>query len=123
MARVFLCDDSELFRIVARVQLTSRGHEVVGEGCDGPSCLAGIQDCTPDVVLLDHVLPTPPDMAELRARIPGSRVILYAGMPIAELRVEAATIGADAALSKASSFGDLDALVRAVASGQSPASS
>ncbi len=115
MARVFLCDDSTLFRTVARVQLESHGHEVVGEGGDGPACLAGIAAADPEVVLLDHVLPTPPDLAALRAQIPQVKVILYAGMPIAELEAEAAIVGADAALSKASPFEELGALVREVA--------
>ncbi len=116
MARVFLCDDSTLFRTVARVQLTARGHEVVGEGGDGELCVAGVRASAPDVVLLDHVLPTPPDLAALRSRMPGVRVVLYAGMPLPELELEARTVGADAALSKASSFDELAALVTEVAS-------
>ena len=115
MARVFLCDDSDLFRTVARVQLTSRGHEVVGEGGDGPSCIAGVAEVEPDVVLLDLAMPAPPALAELRAQFPDTKVILYAGMPIAELEVEARIVGADAALSKASPFGELAALVSRVA--------
>lgn len=115
MARVYLCDDSDFFRTVARVQLSSRGHEVVGEGGDGPSCLAGVAAARPEVVLLDHVLPSPPDLAALRAQIPDSRVILYAGMPIEQLEEEARVVGADAALSKASSFDELAALVQQVA--------
>lgn len=115
MARVFLCDDSMLFRTVARVQLESRDHEVVGEGGDGDECIAGIAAANPDVVLLDHVLPTPPDLARLRARIPEVRVILYAGMPQAQVEAEGREVGADAALSKASSFDDLSDLVRRVA--------
>lgn len=115
MARVFHCDDSDLFRTVARVQLTSRGHEVVGDGDDGPSCLEGVAAADPDVLLLDHVLPTLVDLAALRARIPATAVILYAGMPIAELEAEAVIVGADAALSKASSFHELAELVREVA--------
>lgn len=115
MARVYLCDDSDFFRTVARVQLTSRGHEVVGEGGDGPACVVGVGETRPDVVLLDHVLPTPPDLARLRAQIPDAKVILYAGMPVSELVLEAEIVGADAALSKASSFNELAALVQEVA--------
>lgn len=115
MARVFLCDDSHLFRTVVRVQLSSRGHEVVGEGGDDAECLSGVAACAPEVVLLDHVLPQCEELAAFRAQIPDTRVVLYAGMPLAQLEAEARIVGADAALSKASSFDELAALVHEVA--------
>lgn len=115
MVRVFLCDDSELFRTVVRVQLTAHGHEVVGEGGDGAACVAGVATTHPEVVLLDHVLPTPPALAALRAEMPQVKVILYAGMLASDLAVEAEIVGADAFLSKASPFEELGALVREVA--------
>ena len=120
MARVFLCDDSDLFRTVARVQLEARGHEVVGEGGDAGACITGVRESLPEVVLLDHVLPTPLDLAELRRAMPNARVILYAGTPQPDVEREGAIVGADAALSKASSFDELAALVRTLADG-SPA--
>ena len=121
MARVFLCDDSDLFRTVARVQIEARGHQVVGEGGDAGACVKGVIDTAPEVVLLDHVLPTPVDLAELRRAMPAAKVILYAGMPQPDVEREGTIVGADAALSKASSFDELAALIRTVAAEGTPA--
>lgn len=57
VGRVFIVDDSEPFRAVARALLESGGYQVVGDAGTGAEALAGVSEAGPDVVLLDIALP------------------------------------------------------------------
>ena len=56
MTRIFLVDDHRLFLSGVRAELR-REFEIVGEGEDVPTAIAGIVTTRPDVVLLDVHLP------------------------------------------------------------------
>jgi DNA-binding NarL/FixJ family response regulator len=114
MARVFLCDDSEAFRMLARLNLEARGHEVVGE-CGVPEqCRTLLEAAQPDVALVDGFLPPDITLAGLRENLPATRFVLYPGMPDGPLVDEAARAGADAAISKSASFDEVSGLVRQI---------
>ncbi len=57
MAATVLCvdDDRNLCQLVAKA-LAAEGY-VVRTGCDGTAALALVRDATPDLVLLDTLLP------------------------------------------------------------------
>jgi two-component system, NarL family, nitrate/nitrite response regulator NarL len=55
--RVLLVDDHQGFLRAAVALLESEGMEVVGTAESGTAALAALDRCTPDVVLLDYVLP------------------------------------------------------------------
>ncbi|MCW2991416.1 MAG: response regulator transcription factor [Solirubrobacterales bacterium] len=111
MARVFLCDDSDSFRLLARLNLEALGHEVVGECGRPPECAALLRAAAPDLALVDGFLPESIPLASLREGLPDTRFVLYSGMPIAELAREAQRTGADAAIGKSASFGEVAELI------------
>jgi DNA-binding NarL/FixJ family response regulator len=54
--RVFLADDSQQIRQRVNALLTDADVDIVGEAATPATCIAGILDCHPDVVVLDHRL-------------------------------------------------------------------
>lgn len=70
----------------------------------------------PDVLLLDFMLPEGPTDAarvdDLRARVPGLRVVLVSSLPAVALREEALRTGADGFCTKATTAPELLAVVR-----------
>lgn len=114
MARVFLCDDSESFRLLARLNLEARGHEIVGESGEPEACAERLRGVTPDVALVDGFLPETITLSMLRAGSPSTLFVLYSGMPQALLDREAEHSGADAAISKSASFDEVAVLIRSL---------
>ncbi len=55
--RVVLVDDDGRFRATARRALEAEGVEVVAEIASGKDALAAVEDCYPDVVLVDVRMP------------------------------------------------------------------
>ncbi|MDQ2848261.1 MAG: response regulator transcription factor [Actinomycetota bacterium] len=56
MSRVLVVDDDATVREVVRRYLTRDGHEVI-EAADGPSALNAVRNSSPDLVVLDLMLP------------------------------------------------------------------
>ena len=56
-ARVLIVDDHQSFRRLASRLLMASGFTVVGEAADAASALESVAMLTPDVVLLDMMLP------------------------------------------------------------------
>ncbi|MCL9795830.1 response regulator transcription factor [Frankia sp. AgKG'84/4] len=78
VGRVFIVDDNEPFRAVARALLESGGYEVVGDAATGAEALAGVPAAAPDIVLLDVALPDTDGFhvcRELRAAVPDATVV------------------------------------------------
>jgi DNA-binding NarL/FixJ family response regulator len=55
--RVVLVDDDRRFRATARRALEAEGVEILAEVSSGEDALATVQDCYPDVVLIDVRMP------------------------------------------------------------------
>jgi DNA-binding NarL/FixJ family response regulator len=54
--KVFLADDSPAIRQRVGAMLGAAAMDVVGQAATPETCIAGILDCHPDVVVLDHQL-------------------------------------------------------------------
>ena len=54
---IFIVDDNDAFRSLARRMLGAEGFHVIGEAEDGASAIRAVRELSPDVVLLDVVLP------------------------------------------------------------------
>lgn len=54
---ILIVDDNGAFRSLARRLLDGGGFHVIGEAEDGASAIRAVQELSPDVVLLDVVLP------------------------------------------------------------------
>ncbi|OPX68310.1 MAG: transcriptional regulator NarL [Methanoregulaceae archaeon PtaB.Bin056] len=82
MGKVLLVDDSELARYLMSQILISGGHEVVGEASDGIEALQKVRETSPDVVILDVIMPKmrgPETLEEIRKISPATRVIICSG--------------------------------------------
>ena len=115
MARVYLCEDDESFRLLTRLHLEALGHEVVGESGDGARCVEGLASTQADVALLDGIL-NAEQWAAVRERSPDTRLVLYSGMPDDRLASEAARLGADDAMRKGAGSGALGGLIERLTS-------
>ena len=63
--RVLIADDEKNMRWVLGEALTAEGYDVF-EASDGKEALAAVDDQTPDVMVLDHKMPSPDGMEVLR---------------------------------------------------------
>lgn len=55
--RVVLAEDEALIRLDLRESLVEQGYDVVGEAADGAEALALVRELSPDVVILDVMMP------------------------------------------------------------------
>ena len=96
-------DAKELREMIAR-ELDFEGVAIVGEASSGPEALLVASDATPDVVILDYLMPgqTGEEAArDLRAQDPGVKIVACSGV------VKSKPYWADAFVDK-SNLGDLE---------------
>lgn len=97
--RVLIVDDSVAFRQALRMLLErTAGIELVGEAEDGEQAVAQTAAVTPDVVLIDMVMPRVNGLAATRlikAQAPGTYVVLLSIQGEESVRRAAADAGAD----------------------------
>jgi DNA-binding NarL/FixJ family response regulator len=115
--RLFLCDDNEQYRQLARLVLQRAGHEIVGEAGDGAEAIQRAPESSPDVVLLDLNMPEVDGFEALpalrEAMAPETKiVILTTGQAPGERR-QALDAGADAFIAKPARVFTLDEQLRA----------
>ncbi|MBJ7330091.1 MAG: response regulator transcription factor [Solirubrobacteraceae bacterium] len=112
---VLIVDDHERFRSVARRALEGDGWDVVGEAADGLSGLAAAGQLTPDVMLLDVMLPDVSGLEiarRMQSEVPDTEVVLVSTHEEDDYAGLAAENGARGFLPKAELSGDaLDALL------------
>ena len=121
MIRVMVVDDQELIRQSLKVILSVNADmEVVGIAGDGSETLKVIEECRPDVVLMDIRMPVM-DGVECTARIkekhPEIKVIALTTFDDDEFVFGALKNGASGYLLKGSSLQELSAAIRTVYSG------
>ena len=77
--RLFICDDNEQYRTLARMVLEMAGHEIVGEAGDGEEALEQAPATDPDVLLLDLNMPKMGGfeaLPHLRELLPASKILI-----------------------------------------------
>ena len=121
MIRVMVVDDQELIRQSLKVILSVNADmEVVGIAGDGSETLKVIEECRPDVVLMDIRMPVM-DGVECTARIkekhPEIKVIALTTFDDDEFVFGALKNGASGYLLKGSSLQELSSAIRTVYSG------
>jgi len=114
--RVFLCDDNNEYRTLARIVLRRGGFEVVGEASDGAEALARAPEAAPEVILLDLNMPRMnglQTLPPLRAILPDAKVIVLTSGQASDERERALRAGAHGFLAKPASIFRLADEVRA----------
>ena len=104
MSHILYADDHEPMRLMVRDLLQASGHEVA-LACDGPSALAGVQERTPDLLILDVSMPGLSGLDVCRAvkadpRTASVPVLMLTGEGDVERKVEGFEAGADDYLAK-----------------------
>jgi len=82
MVDILLVDDSELARFLLKQILVSGGHTIVGEAGDGEECIAKVGELSPQMVILDLVMPKMRGIETLkviREIDPGLKVVICSG--------------------------------------------
>ena len=101
--RVLIADDIPELRTLLRTTLQGPGFQLVGEAGDGHEALRLAAEREPDVVVLDLGMPGvdgPAMVAELRRRVPATRVVALSAFAAEEPRRLALDRGAHACLDK-----------------------
>ena len=122
-----IVDDHPVVRQGLRTFLAvQEGIDVVGEAGDGAEAVAMVRTLTPDVVLLDLVMPGLDGVAaiaRLTAEIPGTKVLVLTSFPDDDKLLAAVQAGAAGYLLKDVAPAELANAVRAVARGEAALSS
>jgi two-component system, NarL family, response regulator LiaR len=120
--RVLLVDDHPVVRQGLRALLSTQdGIEVVGEADDGEAAVAATERLSPDVVLMDVVMPGMDGVEALRRigeRRPQTRVVMLTSYADERTAMEAVDAGASGFLLKDASPRDVAAAIRAAHRGE-----
>lgn len=120
--RVLIADDHELVRRgLAMLLETESGIQVVGEARTGSEAVAAVLRERPDVLLVDLKMPELDGLGVLKvvkARAPGTRVVLLTGLEVDEAILEAVYQGADGFLFKDVPPAELCKAIRVIAAGE-----
>jgi DNA-binding NarL/FixJ family response regulator len=108
--RVFLADDDSSYRFLLRETLPASGIEVVGEAAEPEAVVDGVARAAPDVVLLDRFCEAR-TVEEMRAAVPGVRVIILSGYQPGD-GDQALVAAADGYVVKGADLDELRAAVR-----------
>jgi len=118
--RVVVADDADGLReLVCLLLDLEEDFQVVGSAADGVGAVEVSVAQRPDVVVLDLAMPVMDGMAalaELRQRLPGTRVVVCTGYDVAAARTAVMAAGAAAVLQKDGGFTELPGRLREILS-------
>jgi two-component system response regulator MprA len=124
MLHVLVVDDEPDLLELCRIELTDAGHRVT-VAADGAAALAAVEADTPDIVLLDFMLPGVDGLTVLErlsrgTTAPSVPVVMFSARNATHDTVRALAAGATAYVAKPIDFVDLERLLRDVVA-ESPA--
>jgi len=97
MARILIVDDSTVMRKNLRTILTSSGHEVVAEACDGKQAFILYTQYKPDLVTMDISMPNMSGVeavGEIIKKDPAAKIIMISALNQKQMVFEALKNGA-----------------------------
>lgn len=120
--RVVLIDDHDLLRRGMKTMLESEGTiTIVGEASDGMDAVRLVEECDPQVVVVDVVMPNKNGIdttRELKDAFPNVGVVVLSGHDEQQFVFDALKAGASGYLLKTADLDEVVATVRSVASGE-----
>jgi len=120
--RVVLADDHSIFRSGLKALLTIEADlEVVGEAGDAPEALARCLALSPDVLVLDLVMPGQTGLQllpQLAAQCPGTKVLILTMLPEEQYLVQVLRAGGSGYVPKSAADSDLIDAIRTVHGGR-----
>lgn len=116
--RILVVDDHEDNIELLRARLEARGYEVIGAS-DGQAALDEVAKTTPDLILLDVMMPKMDGMEVVRRLkankdLPFIPVIMQTALDSTENKVEGLDAGADDYITKPINFAELEARVNSL---------
>src|SRR5450759_1677776 len=116
--RILVVDDHEDNIELLRARLEARGYEVFGAS-DGQSALDQVEHISPDLILLDVMMPKMDGMEVVRRLkankdLPFIPVIMQTALDSTENKVEGLDAGADDYITKPINFAELEARVNSL---------
>ena len=116
--RILVVDDHEDNIELLRARLEARGYEVFGAS-DGQAALDQVEHLSPDLILLDVMMPKMDGMEVVRRlkankNLPFIPVIMQTALDSTENKVEGLDAGADDYITKPINFAELEARVNAL---------
>ena len=119
--KVFLADDHAMVRMgLISLLSTKKDLEVVGEAEDGEETVRKVLYLSPDVVLMDLLMPKKDGIdatAEIIAELPATKILLLTSAGTSDGIAHALRIGAAGAVHKSADFSTLVAAIHTVADG------
>ncbi len=120
--RILIADDHAVLRSGLRMLLSQRSDmEVVGEIGDGTGVLSLVQQCRPDIVLLDFSMPGRDGLAitrELKQAVPDVRILILTGHEDDNLFRESVEAGASGFVVKRAVEEELIEAIQAIIRGE-----
>ena len=120
--KVLIVDDHAIVRMgLASILGTKKDIEVVGDAEDGADAIRKTKRLTPDVVLMDIVMPEMDGAtatAEIRRLIPTAKILILTSFGEADGIAHALDAGASGALMKNIDYSELVEAIRSVAEGK-----
>jgi two-component system chemotaxis response regulator CheY len=113
--KILIVDDSELTRAMIRDLLTEMGHQIVGEACDGAEGVRLFSETSPELVLMDMIMPGKNGLealAEIKAVDPDARVVMVTAVQQEPLKDQLIGKGAAGVLSKPFMYEELEAVLK-----------
>ena len=114
--RVLIVDDEPDVRLLLRTQLENAGYEVAGEAADGAEAVERCEETSPDVVILDLLMPRVTGfeaIPRLRTKHPEVGIVAYTAVAGEFVRQEMNRLGIPLVL-KSGAFARLDQALQLV---------
>lgn len=96
-ARILVVDDAQFMRMMLKNILTSNGYEIAGEAENGVQAIAKFKELSPDLVIMDLIMPEMGGIDAAREMInlnSEARILMCSAMGQQALVVEAIQVGA-----------------------------
>ena len=120
--KVLLSDDHAIVRMgLASLLGTKKDIEVVGEAEDGESAVRKALKLTPDVVIMDLMMPKMDGVeatAEIHRRLPDVKIMILTSYGASDGIAHALSAGATGALMKSTEFSEFVSAIRSIAAGE-----